>query len=155
EVYQHLDHILTEEGQLLAELEQLLQQETSSLQADDLPEIQRIGSARYRCIERLTQLDAERLDSCRMLSFGADRGALEKLFQWADPSAQLQSRWRANLEIARRCKEHNDRNGAIVSVKLGRVQRLLEKLRGTQSAPVYGRKGGRDAQLAARDLGRA
>jgi flagellar biosynthesis/type III secretory pathway chaperone len=155
EVYQHLDHILAEEERLLVELEQLLQQETASLQADDLPEIQRIGSERYRCIGRLTQLDAERLDSCRMLSFGGDRGALEKLFQWADPSARLQSRWRANLEIARRCKEHNDRNGAIVSVKLGRVQRLLAKLRGAPSAPVYGRRGGRDSQLAARDLGRA
>ena len=43
EVYQHLDHILTEEGRLLAELEQLLQQETQSLQSDDLEAIRRIG----------------------------------------------------------------------------------------------------------------
>ena len=155
EVYQHLDHILSEEGRLLAELEQLLQQETQSLQSDDLVAIARIGSARHRCVELLTRLDGERLDSCRMLSFGTGRGALEKLFQWADPSEQLQVRWRSNLEIARRCKEHNDRNGAIVSVKLGRVRRLLAKLRGTPSVPVYGRSGARQGPLAGRDLGRA
>jgi len=155
EVYQHLDHILAEENRLLSELEQLLQQETQSLQHDDLEAIQRIGSARHGCVELLTRLDGERADSCRMLSFGTGGGALQKLLQWADPSAQLQRRWQANLELARRCKEHNDRNGAIVSVKLGRVQRLLGKLRGTVPAPVYGRKGNRDGGLGARDLGQA
>ena len=90
-----------------------------------------------------------------MLSFGTGGGALQKLLQWADPSAQLQRRWQANLELARHCKEHNDRNGAIVSVKLSRVQRLLGKLRGAVPAPVYGRKGSRDGGLGARDLGQA
>lgn len=155
EVYQHLDHILTEEGRLLAELEQLLQQETHTLQTDDLEGIRRIGSARHRCVELLTRLDGERSDSCRMLSFGTGPGALQKLLQWADPSSQLQGRWHANLELARRCKEHNDRNGAIVSVKLSRVQRLLAKLRGAPPPPVYGRKGSRSGDLGPRDLGRA
>ncbi len=155
EVYAHLDHILAEERRLLAELEQLLQQETASLQGDDLGAMQRIGRARHQCVELLTRLDSERADSCRMLSFGTGRGALEKLLDWADPSAQLQQRWRANLDLARRCKEHNDRNGAIVNVKLGRVQRLLAKLRGVPPSPVYGRKGTRGGTLGARDLGRA
>jgi flagellar biosynthesis protein FlgN len=155
EVYQHLDHILAEEGRLLAELEQLLQQETQSLQNDDLDAIRRIGTERHRCVELLTRLDGERADSCRMLSFGTGGGALQKLLHWADPSSQLQRRWQDNLELARRCKEHNDRNGAIVSVKLSRVQRLLGKLRGAAPAPVYGRKGSREGALGARDLGRA
>lgn len=155
EVYQHLDHILAEEGRLLAELEQLLLQETQSLQSDDLEAIRRIGSARHQCVERLTRLDAERADSCRMLSFGTGGGALQKLLEWADPSAHLHRRWQANLEFARRCKEHNDRNGAIVSVKLSRVRRLLGKLRGAPLPAVYGRKGGRDGGLGVRDLGQA
>jgi flagellar biosynthesis/type III secretory pathway chaperone len=155
EVYQHLDHILTEEGRLLTELEQLLQQETQSLQSDDLEAIRRIGGERHRRVELLTRLDSERADSCRMLSFGSGAAALQKLLQWVDPSAQLQQRWHANLELARRCKEHNDRNGAIVSVKLGRVRRMLAKLRGSPPPPVYGRKGSREGGLGARDLGRA
>lgn len=155
EVHQHLDHILAEEGRLLAELEQLLMQETQSLKSDDLEAIRRIGTARHHCVERLTRLDGERTDSCRMLSFGTGGGALQKLLEWADPSAQLYRRWQANLEFARRCKEHNDRNGAIVSVKLSRVRRLLGKLRGTPSPSVYGPKGGREGGLGARDLGQA
>lgn len=155
EVYRHLDHILAEENRLLGELELLLQQETASLQTDDLDAMQRIGGARHRCVELLTRLDSERTDSCRMLSFGSGGGALEKLFQWSDPSGSLASRWRDNLEVARRCRDHNDRNGAIVGVKLGRVQRLLAKLRGSQAAPVYGRAGRRDDGVGARELGRA
>ncbi len=151
----HLQRILVEEARLLAELEHLLQQETDVLRGDDIAAIHQIGGARQRCVEQLTRLDGERTDACRMLSFGTGAGALEKLFAWADPGASLRGQWQANLQIARRCKDLNDRNGAIVTVKLGQVQQLLGKLRGTQAPSVYGPKGARYGRLDARNLGRA
>ncbi len=154
-VQPHLERILAEEARLLAELEVLLSRETSVLQGEDVAAIQSIGSERHSCVERLTQLDRERADVCRMLSFGGGGIAVEKLLAWADPSAALQAHWRQNLQVARRCKELNDRNGAIVSVKLGRVQQLLGKLRGATKPPVYGPKAARYGALGARNLGRA
>lgn len=155
QIQPHLQRILGEEAHLLAELQGLLERETTILQGDDVAAIQNIGSERHRCVERLTQLDAERADSCRLLSFGRGAAAVEKLFGWCDGSGALQRQWLSNLQLARRCKELNDRNGAIVTVKLGHIQQLLGKLRGTPAPAVYGPKAARFGALAPRDLGRA
>ncbi len=150
-----LQRILTEEAAGLTELEGLLERETHILQGEDIAAIQSIGTERHRSVERLTRLDAERGDLCRMLSFGSGLAALDKLLAWADPQGDLRRHWDSNLLVARRCREINDRNGAIVAVKLGRVQQRLAVLRGSPLPPVYGPRPARHAALAARDLGRA
>lgn len=150
-----LQRILSEEAAGLAELEQLLERETQVLQSEDLAAIQNVGTARHRCVEQLTRLDAERGDLCRMLCFGKGLTAVEKLLVWADPAGQLTLSWQSNLQIARRCRDLNDRNGAIVAVKLDRVQQRLAVLRGSPAPQVYGRRPGRHTALAARPLGRA
>jgi flagellar biosynthesis protein FlgN len=155
EIEPALQRILVEESAGLGELQTLLGRETHILQGEDVAAIQTIGSERHRCVERLTRLDAERSDLCRMLSFGSGIAALEKLLAWADPQGQLRRQWQSNLQLARRCREINDRNGAIVAVKLGRVQQRLALLRGSPLPPVYGPRPLRHTALAARDLGRA
>jgi flagella synthesis protein FlgN len=155
DVHQTLTRILSEEAGLLGELESILQRETEVLCGEDAAAIQRIGGNRHRCVDTLSRLDAERTDTCRMLSFGSGRGALDRLYAWADPSAQLQTQWSSNLERARRCKTLNDKNGAIVAAKLNRVQQLLGKLRGTSPPPVYSARGARYGNMGLRDLGSA
>jgi flagella synthesis protein FlgN len=154
-VQQHLRRILDEEAQLLVELELVLQRETEILRGEDNDAIQNIGANRQRCVDRLTRLDAERADSCRMLSFGSGPGALEKLLAWADQGGVLRAQWSANLEVVRRCKRLNDQNGAIVGARLHRVQQLLGKLRGSSPSPVYSPRGTRYGSLGPRELGRA
>jgi flagellar biosynthesis/type III secretory pathway chaperone len=150
-----LQRLLAEESAGLGELEELLTRETHILQGEDVAAIQGIGSERHRCVERLIRLDTERSDLCRMLSFGSGIAALDKLVAWADPQGQLRQQWQSNLQVARRCREINDRNGAIVAVKLGRVQQRLAMLRGSPVSQVYGRRPLRHTALAARDLGSA
>jgi|HubBroStandDraft_1064217.scaffolds.fasta_scaffold17545_3 flagellar biosynthesis/type III secretory pathway chaperone len=153
DVQRHLSRILAEEAQLLAELESVLEKETDIVSGDDAEAIQRIGSNRHQCVERLSQLGVERIDTGRMLSFGADATGLSKLFDWADPSRSLRARWAVNLELARRCKALNDKNGAIVAAKLDRVQKLLGHLRGSKPPPVYNSKASRYTSLGVRNLG--
>ena len=153
DVQQHLSQILAEESQLLIELQGVLQLETDILCGEDAEAIQRIGNNRHRCVDRLSQLGVERSDASRMLSFGTDRVGLEKMFDWADPTRTLRTKWSSNLDLARRCKALNDKNGAIVAAKLGRVQQLLGKLRGATPPPVYSAKGSRYGNLGPRDLG--
>ena len=155
DVQQHLRRILDEEALLLVELEQVLHQETEILRGEDSNAIANIGANRHRCVDRLTRLDAERADSCRMLSFGSGPGALERVLAWADLRGALRSRWTANLEVVRRCKHLNDQNGAIVAARLHRVQQLLGKLRGSSPPPVYSPRGARYGSLGPRELGRA
>ena len=155
DVQQQLGRLLAEESQLLVELQVVLEQETKILCGEDSDAIARIGSNRHRCVDRLSQLGIERLDTSRMLSFGVDRTGLSKLHDWADPSRKLRASWVSNLELARRCKALNDKNGAIVAAKLGRVQKLLGHLRGSVAPPVYNAKASRYGSLGTRDLGRA
>jgi len=155
DVQQHLQRILDEEARLLADLEIVLRQETEILRGEDHNAIQNIGASRHRYVDRLTRLDAERADSCRMLSFGSGPGALDKLLGWADQGGALRAQWTSNLELVRRCKRLNDLNGAIVAARLNRVQKLLGKLRGSSPSPVYSPRGARYGSLGPRELGRA
>jgi flagellar biosynthesis protein FlgN len=155
EVRQHLDRMLGDEARLLAELEQILRRESEVVRGDDSLAIENIGGSRQHCVDNLSRLDAERTATCRMLSFGEGRTGFEKLLAWCDLDRQLRARWQRNLEVARRCKELNDRNGAVVALKLGQVQQLLATLRGGSVEPVYGRQGARFDGFARRELGQA
>jgi flagellar biosynthesis/type III secretory pathway chaperone len=153
QLQRHLGELLDEETRLLAELATLLESETDILAGDDPAAIQRIGGERHRCVDRLTQLDRERADLARMLSFGSGGSATQTLLAWADPSGALTAVWHESLQRARRCKDLNDKNGAIVAARLGRVRQLLARLRGSDPPSVYGPRSTRDPGLPTRDLG--
>jgi flagellar biosynthesis/type III secretory pathway chaperone len=155
DVRDHVQRMLSEESGLLDSLEQLLKQEAVILRGDDVSAIERIGSSRQQCTSALTRLEAERADSCKMLSFGAGRDEFERLLQWCDPSGELRQAWQRNLTVARRCRDQNDRNGAVVTAKLNHVQRMIEAIRGTGPAPVYAPQAQRYARFPTRELGQA
>jgi flagella synthesis protein FlgN len=155
EIRAHLARLLAEESSALVKLEQILHQETSVLRGDDVSAVEQIGSARHDCTALLTRLDGERRDACRMLSFGTGNQAIEKLLRWCDDTGALHRTWIGNLDIARRCRTHNERNGAVVSVKLNHLGRLLTTLRGGAEPAVYAAGGFGKSAFATRDLGQA
>jgi len=155
EIRQHLARVLDDEARQLAELEQLLIRETVVVNGDDAAAIERIGDVRRSCLDRLTKLDAERQAPGRMLSFGSGREGFGRVLEWCDSGQTLRQRWEQNLQLARRCKDLNDRNGAVVALKLSQVRQALATLRGGGTQPVYGRQGGTVAKFARRELGQA
>jgi flagellar biosynthesis/type III secretory pathway chaperone len=155
DVQRHVARILDDEARLLGSLEQLLRNEAEILRGDDVEAIERIGSARHQCVDALTGLEAERAEACRLLACGSGREGFEKLLDGCDPGGTLRARWHANLAAARRCKDLNDRNGAVVTARLNRVQQLLAKLRGAGPANTYGPRAAAAATLGHRDLGSA
>jgi flagellar biosynthesis/type III secretory pathway chaperone len=154
-VARHLDRWVGEELQLLTELESLLHSEQHTLKSDDIETLEHIGRTRQRCVQQLSHLDAERNEVCRRLSLGAGRSALARLCLWTDPSGDLERRWLANLDVARRCRDINDGNGAIVTAKLTRIRHTLGALRGTAAPSVYSAKGVRPTTIAPREFGSA
>jgi len=152
---QHLDRVLSDETTLLTELEQVLAREADVVRGDDPKAIENIGAARHHCIDSLMRLDAERTTACRMLSLGSGPEGLERLLSWCDQGQGLRRLWLSNLEIARRCKDLNDRNGAVVKLKLGQVRDRLATMRGSSAAPIYGRHGLPYEGIARRELAQA
>lgn len=154
-VADHMRDLLGQEAVLLSDLEALLDKETDALRVDDLAELERIGRERHRCVESLMAIDTERRLACRMLGLGEDGREFERLLDHCDATGQLKSRWHAGLEVAARCKDRNERNGAVVTAKLRRVESLLMTVRGGQNAvaPVYGASGRRNVTARGFELG--
>ena len=156
DVRRHIERVLGDETRLLDELEQLLARESDVVRGTDASAIENIGGTRHQCVSALTRLDAERMGTCRMLSYPANRDGFERLLAWCDPGNELRNRWQRNLQGARRCKDLNDRNGAVVALKLGQVRQLLSTLRGgTPGNQTYGRQGTRFEGFQRRELGQA
>jgi flagella synthesis protein FlgN len=153
DVRTHADALIAEEAGLLGRLEALLGKEGAILRGDDTAAIERIGANRHDCTSALTRLAAERDNSCRLLSFTNGRSGFEQLLRWCDASGALLRRWHANLDLARRCRDLNDRNGALVAVKLNHVQSLLGVLRGEVAEPVYAQQPRPLSGFASRELG--
>ena len=154
-VAEHMRDLLGQESVLLSELEALLEQESAALRADDLEDIEHAGRERQRCVDALMSIDTERRLACRMMGLGEDSRQFEQLLDQCDHTGALKSRWHAGLEIAARCKDRNERNGAVVAAKLRRVEALLMTVRGGQNhvAPVYGAGGQRNVTSRGYELG--
>jgi flagellar biosynthesis/type III secretory pathway chaperone len=139
---EHLDKLFAEEAGALARLEELLDKEHEFLLANDVDEFERAGEARQACIAQLVRIEDERRSLCRMMNVSADHLGLEKLFTWCDPSRKLKDRLTACSERAGRCRSLNDRNGALVTARLKRVEGLLGVITGRANQPkMYGRQG--------------
>lgn len=141
--YEHLEKMLTEEAGTLARLEDLLDKEHGFLLANDIDELERAGEARQSCIVTLVGIEDERRSLCRMMNMQPYPAGLEQLLAWCDPSRQLKTRWAACADRATQCRRLNDRNGALVTARLKRVEGLLGVITGRSNQPkVYGRQGG-------------
>jgi flagella synthesis protein FlgN len=156
-VADHMRDLLGQEAVLLSQLEALLEKEADALRLDDVALIEQIGRERHRCVEALMQIDSERRIACRMMGLAVDGRQFELLLDSCDSTGGLKARWHAGLEAAARCKDRNDRNGAVVTAKLRRVEALLMTLRGGPNhvAPVYGAGGQRPVGGSRFELGYA
>lgn len=140
---EHIGKLLAEEATALMRLEGLLDKEHEFLVANDVEELDRAGEARQACMGELMRVEDERRSLCRMMNMPTDVSGLERLMTWCDPSRTLQKRWAECATRAGRCRDLNDRNGALVAARLKRVEGLLDVLTGRSQQPkVYGRQGG-------------
>lgn len=137
-----LDKLIAEESSTLDQLHQLLEREHEFLVANDVDALERAGTERQNYIGALMRIDDDRKALCRALNVSADQQGLDRVLAWCDPSKQLRSRWKELGERADRCRAANDRNGALVTARMSRVQGMLDIVTGRAGQPkVYGRQG--------------
>lgn len=151
----HMGALLDQEAALLARLEALLAEEAETLRGDDFERLERVGQERHGCVGSLMAIDAERRSACRMLGLGEDGPSFESLLDRVDQAGTLKRRWHAGLQVAARCRDRNERNGAVVAARMRRVEALLMAVRGgrDQVAPVYGAGGLRPVAPRGLELG--
>jgi flagellar biosynthesis protein FlgN len=139
---EHLQKLLAEEFNALTQLETLLDREHELLIANDVDGLDRASESRQVCVGELLRIEDERRSLCRMMSVPTDAQGLERLLRWCDPSNSMQRRLGDCHQRATRCRELNERNGALVTARLKRVEGMLDVLTGRANQPkVYGRQG--------------
>lgn len=139
---EHLQKLLAEEFNALSQLETLLDREHELLIANDVDGLDRAGESRQACVGELLRVEDERRSLCRMMNVPADMHGLERLLRWCDPSNTMQRRLGDCAGRATRCRELNERNGALVTARLKKVEGMLDVLTGRANQPkVYGRQG--------------
>lgn len=140
---EHLERLLIEEAATLVRLEELLEKEHGFITSNDVDALENAGEARQSCITALIAIEDERRSLCRMMNVSPDPAGIEKLLQWCDPSRQLLDRRLACSQRATQCRSLNDRNGALVTARLKRVEGMLGVITGRAGqTQVYGSKGG-------------
>ena len=138
-----LERLLVEECAALQALEALLGTERDVLTRNESPEeLEAVCARRQEAMGGLLRIQDERRGVLRMLGCDPDAAGLERAVRDCDPGRTLPARWERCAELARRCRELNDFNGAIVATRMRRVEGLLEVLTGRKpQVPTYGRQG--------------
>jgi flagellar biosynthesis protein FlgN len=149
-----LGTLLTHEVSSLHELAALLEREHALLVANDVESLEKAMEERQVVIGRLLNVEEERRSICRAHGQSADVAGLERLLAWADPRGSLRARLDECSKGAARCRELNDKNGALVLARMKRVEGLLGALTGQRAeAPAtYGPKGSYPTQRSGRVL---
>jgi flagella synthesis protein FlgN len=137
-----LASLISQESAALVELATLLEREHGCLVANDVESLELAMADRQQCVGTIVRIEEERRSMCRMMGFSNDLPGLEKLLAWCDPSGSLKPLWAECAKRGARCRELNDRNGALVNARLKRVEALLGALTGQPSeGSTYGRAG--------------
>jgi len=137
-----LDALLVQEITALEQLAGLLEREHKFLVANDVAGLETAMAERQACVGTIVRTEDERRSLCRMAGHSTDLPGLERMLIWCDPNGSLKSRWAECAVRGKRCRELNDRNGALVNARLKRVETLLGALTGRpQEGQTYGRTG--------------
>ncbi len=137
-----LARLISEESRALLELAALLDREHGYLEANDVVSLEGASHERQRCVARILRVDEERRTLCSTMKYSLDLKGLEALIRWCDPKGTLAGGWAECSAAAGRCRQLNDRNGALVAARLKHVQARLGTLIESRREPVtYGPRG--------------
>ncbi|HET9864027.1 MAG TPA: flagellar protein FlgN [Steroidobacteraceae bacterium] len=138
---EQLASLMAEENALLATLEGLLTHEHGLLHSRDAEGLENSATVRQQCVGQIQRIEEARRALCLAHGRGDDPAGLHNLLAWCDPTGLLLPAMDEYRERTRRCREQNDRNGALVN---GRLQADRGAARtygpGSDPDPGYGRK---------------
>ncbi|HEY6482501.1 MAG TPA: flagellar protein FlgN [Steroidobacteraceae bacterium] len=150
---ERLGRLLQEETTALTELSDLLEREHTHLLANDVAGLDAANHERQRRVARIIAIDEERRALCLDLDRANDPQGLQELLHWCDPRGTLAGSSAARAQAAARCRQLNDRNGALVGARLQHVQARLSLLLNQRRDPVtYDPRGRYGAEGAGRVL---
>jgi len=136
-----LSRLLADETALLGTLERQLGNEHALLEANDIENLEHASNARQQSVAGLLRIDDERRRLCQLLGHGTDQTGLAALLAWCDPQGSLAGDLASSATQAQRCRDQNDRNGALVAARLRHVSGMLGMLTANTTPKTYESRG--------------
>jgi flagellar biosynthesis/type III secretory pathway chaperone len=128
---------LADETTLLQSLESQLQREHELLRANDIEALEQASSARQQSVARLLRVHEDRSNLCRARKLAPDATGFRELLAWCDPDGSLAEAQIQYAIHAQRCREQNERNGALVAARLNRVGGMLGMVDSENTPATY------------------
>jgi flagellar biosynthesis protein FlgN len=128
---------LAAESELLVTLEQQLLLEYELLTTNDIEGLENASGTRQQTVAKLLRVDDDRRGLCRARNVEADAKGLATLLAWCDATGTLAVPQARCAELAQRCREQNERNGALVTARLNRVNGMLGMIGGENHSRTY------------------
>jgi flagella synthesis protein FlgN len=134
----------------------LLEAEAAALESGDVERLVALAAEKSGIVRTLGELSERR--AAALATAGAPAGGAaiaDWLARRADGPA-ARAHWEALLDSARRARDRNDRNGAVIDTRMRFNQAALAALQSAaRQATVYGRDGSPDVPTGGRTLGSA
>lgn len=128
---------LADETGLLIALEEQLRREHELLVANDIEGLEAASSLRQQTVAQLVRVHEDRAGLCRARNLATDGPGFAQLLAWCDPAGTLADAQSRCAVHAQRCREQNERNGALVNARLNRVGGMLGMITGRSDAGTY------------------
>ncbi len=137
-------------------LKEALEDERRALEAQDLDGLTAVVDSKSACVDKLRQLDEQRVALCERWGFDNGPHQMTALIEWCDKDQLVSSRWEQLMVLAAEGNALNMTNGAIIRVRQQQFESSLSVLRGgTPGTDTYGRNGGDTGDLNRRSLAEA
>jgi flagellar biosynthesis/type III secretory pathway chaperone len=129
---------LADETELLIALEEQLRHEHELLAANDIEGLESASTLRQQTVARLVRVHEDRAGLCRARNLRTDGEGFAQLLAWCDPTGTMADAQARCAVHAQRCREQNERNGALVNARLNRIGGMLGMITGRSEAGTYG-----------------
>lgn len=150
-----LRRILDRSLECAVRLEELLREEQTALERQEIEKLPPITASKETCVQCLQSLEAERRSLCAALGFGAGPAEMEKLLKWCDSGSAVSTLWSRLLVLAEQCESLNRTNGAVGRIRHDQVMSALVLLSGNGAAtPQYRADGQESSRFQRRALAR-
>lgn len=121
---------------------EVLEQEHRALLARDTAALERAGEDKVPLLRELEQRLAAHEGFLKALRLPPGKAGNLALLERLTAPGEERKLWQRLQEVAALCRDHNERNGAILAASRARVRRSLEILRGPPEATrTYGKGG--------------
>lgn len=137
-------------------LKEILLDERSALESQDIDGIERAAQSKNACVATLQTLDQRRSSLCADCGFETGPDQMPSLIAWCDNNDAIKNRWEHLLIVAAESNALNMTNGAIIRVRHQHFESSLSVLRGVSPGmDTYGRHGGESGGFGHRSLAEA